>query len=117
MNYTPFPTRPVDVVALTCSEFLFDLEMSGDPSLDVVCRRFADDVNRALVWLIRFRALRTWCARTDITEWLSTRSASQRDVCEVAAGFELNDRWEFDVERFCCAVNGVIRQRGEIERW
>jgi len=116
MNHTAFPARPVDVVALTCHEFLFDLEMSDAPSLDVVCRRFGDDVNRALVWLIRFRALRAWCARADMTEWLSANAAIPRDGCEVAAGFELNDSWEFDVEGFCSAVGGVIRQRNNIQR-
>ena len=109
MNATAYPTRPIDVIALTCPEFLFDLEMSDVPSLDVVCRRFGDDVNRAVVWLIRFRALRAWCASADMTEWLSAGSAIPRAVCEVAAGFELNDRWEFDIEGFRGAVNGVIR--------
>ena len=89
MNPTPYPKRPIDVVALTCPEFLFDLRTSDVSSLDVVCRRFEDDVNRALVWLIRFRALRAWCASADKAGWLSAGSEIPRDVCEVAAGFDL----------------------------
>jgi len=115
MNSTPFPTRPIDVVPLTSAEFLFDLDMSDAPSLDVVRRRFVDG-NRALVWLIRFRALRAWCARADMAQWMSTSSGIPRDVCEVAACFELNDDWEFEVEGFCTAVNGVSRQRCGIQR-
>jgi hypothetical protein len=115
MSSTPFPTRPIDVVALTSGEFMYDLDMNDVPSLDVVCARFVDDANRALVWLIRFRALRSWCARADMVEWLDGGSGTPRDVCEVAASFELNDRWEFDVEGFCSAVNGVVRHRSGIQ--
>ena len=115
MSSTPFPMRPIDVGALTPGEFTYDLDMNHVPSLDVVCRRFVDDANRALVWLIRFRALRSWCARAEMAEWLNAASGTPRDVCEVAASFELNDRWEFDTERFCSAVNGVVRHRSGLQ--
>jgi hypothetical protein len=111
MNTTPFPTTPIDVVALTVQEFIFDLDMNNAPSLDVVCRRFVEDSNRALVWLIRFRALTAWCARANMSEWLNARSGTSKDICEVAASFELNDRWEFDVQDFCCAVDSVLSRR------
>src|SRR4029453_9908960 len=102
MSITLFPTKPVDVVALTTTEFTFDLEINNAPSLEEVCRRFGNDANRALVWLIRVRALKAWCARDGTVEWLSP--ARRRNVCEVAAGFELNDEWEFDADAFCLAV-------------
>src|SRR5688572_20052848 len=63
MDSTAFPTKPIDVVALTTVEFSFDVDGNDGPSLAVVCARFVDDANRALVWLIRFRALREWLAR------------------------------------------------------
>ena len=45
---TPFPIIPRDVVALSIQEFTLHPDMSHAPSLDVVCRKFADDTNRAL---------------------------------------------------------------------
>jgi hypothetical protein len=111
MSTTPFPTRPIDVVALSLYEFTFDLDMSVSPSLDAVCGRFVEDANRALVWLIRFRALKAWSDGPDISEWLTTGSRTARDVREVAATFELNDRWEFDTEAFCSAVDAVASRR------
>jgi hypothetical protein len=114
MSSTPFPTRPIDVVSLTSWEFMHDLDMNAVPSLAVVCGRFVDDANRAIVWLIRFRALQSLCARADMAEWLHAGSVTARDLCEVAASFVLNDRWEFDAERFCSAVNGVARRRSGI---
>ena len=59
MRTTPFPARPCDVVALTVREFACSLDLDAAASLDVACRRFLDDANRALVWFIGFRAL--WC--------------------------------------------------------
>ena len=112
MNSTPFPTRPMDVVALTVQEFTSDLDMNNAPSLDVICRRFVADTNLALVWLIRFRALKAWCTRAVMVDWLHTTGAgASQDVCEVAASFQLNDRWEFDAERFCSAVDVIASQR------
>jgi hypothetical protein len=111
MSGTMFPVRPSDVAALTVKEFTSDLELSHAPSIDAVCRTFAHDANRALVWLIRFRALKAWCARADQTAWLSAGAGTYRDACEAAASFTLNDCWEFDAEDFCCAVEIVISRR------
>jgi hypothetical protein len=117
MNTIPFPARPVDVVALTVQEFTSDLDMDNDPSLDVICRRFVADANLALVWLIRFRALRAWCTRADMAGWLdATGAGTSRDVCEVAASFELNDRWEFDAERFRSAVDVIVSRNFRLRR-
>ena len=69
MDRTAFPTTPDEVAALTPQEFTFDLnDLDGNhaPSMDRVCRTFMDDANRALVWWIRFGALKAWCARTDV---------------------------------------------------
>lgn len=111
-NSTPLPTRPIEVVALTVQEFTSDLDMDGAPSLDEICRRFAADANLALVWWIRFRALKAWCTRTNVIDWLHTTGArTSRDLCEVAASLELNDRWEFDAERFCSAVDLIVSKR------
>jgi hypothetical protein len=115
MYTTPFPTRPIDVVALTVQEFMSDLDMDHEPSLNVICRRFLADANLALVWWIRFRALKAWRTRADMIDWLDTTEApTSRELCEVAAGLELNDRWEFDAERFCCAVDVMVSQRSRV---
>jgi hypothetical protein len=111
MNSTPFPARPSDVVALSAQEFAFSVEMSDTPPFELVCNQFADDSNRALVWLIRFRALKAWCARPDMLTWMSAGSRTSRDLCEVAASFELNDRWEFDADDFRAAIDWMIAQR------
>jgi hypothetical protein len=116
MDGTAFPTRPADVVPLTAREFTVDVAMSEAPSLDVVCTRFVDDINRALVWLIRFRALTEWFARADMAEWLNAGSCTSRDVCEVAARFELNDQWQFDPDAFCSAVDAVVCERSGTPR-
>jgi hypothetical protein len=105
MTSPRYPVMPVDVAALTTAEFAFDLEWNGAPSLDEVCRRFGGDANRALVWLVRVRALKAWCAREGMAQWLHEGSRTPHDACEVAAGFQLNDRWEFDAEAFCMAVD------------
>jgi hypothetical protein len=104
MRTTPFPSRPCDVEALTVSEFACDLAVSGTASFDVVCHRFLDDANRALVWLIRFRALTAWRERGDVAAWLRSDQSLDQRACEVAASFELNDDWEFSVEAFRSAV-------------
>jgi hypothetical protein len=116
MGRTAFPTKPADVVALTSREFSFDVEMSEAPTLDFVCARFVDDVNRALVYLIRFRALKEWRARANVTDWLSDGSRTSRDVCEVAARFALNDQWQFDPDGFCTAVDAVVSERSRLPR-
>jgi hypothetical protein len=116
MPSTVFPRRPVDVAALTTREFTFDLDWRAGPSLDVVCARFVDDVNRAVVWLIRFRALKQWCASAEMADWLTAGSRTARDVCEVAARFELNDQWQFDPGDFCAAVDAVVFERSNAPR-
>ena len=108
---TSFPAGPRDVVALSVEEFRFDLDMSHTPSIESACRAFATDANRAVVWLIRWRALNTLCARSDVAEWRRAGARTSRDMCEVAAAFDLNDRWEFDRERFCNAVDGLVHRR------
>lgn len=108
MSGTIFPTRPGDVAALTTSEFAFDLGGDDEPSLDEACRRFGSDANRALVWLIRYRALKAWCARDEMAQWLN--AARTPRICEVAAGFELNDQWEFDPAAFCLAVDMIANR-------
>jgi len=108
---TEFPARPRDVVALSVEEFVFDIEMTHAPSIESACRAFANDANRALVWLIRWRALNTLCARPEVAEWRRAGARTSRDMCEAAAAFDLNDGWEFDHERFCHAVDGLVHRR------
>jgi hypothetical protein len=110
-HITEFPARPCDVIALRVDEFLFDLEMTHAPSLESVCRAFANDTNRALVWCIRWRALNTLCARSDVAEWCRVGARTSRDMCEVAAAFDLNDGWEFDQVRFCEAVDRLVHRK------
>ena len=116
---TAFPAKPAEVATLSAQEFIFELdELDGRraPSMEHVCRTFLDDSNRALVWWIRFGAFKNWCATTDVM----TRSASDpwalRDACEVAAGFPLNDLWEFDSEKFGFAVAAVAVKRTRFHR-
>jgi len=113
MNQTIFPVTPGDVAVLTVKEFTFDLdELDEDrgPSMERVCRSFTDDENRALVWWIRFGALKTWFATTDVTARVSD-SLTLRDACEAAASFPLNHRWEFDPDDFGSAVEAVAVRR------
>lgn len=109
MSHTMFPAVPGDVAALTTREFAFNLEWNNAPSFDEICRRFGNDVNRAVVWLIRFRALKAWCARDDVADWLN--AARMPRICEVAARFELNEQWEFDADTFCVAVDMIGNRR------
>lgn len=111
MDGTPFPLNPSDVAALTVPEFAFSGNADAPPSLDAICRRFLDDQNRALVWMIRFSALQTWGARSDVTTWLQRGPGTTRDALEVAAGFPLNEGWEFDTERFCSAIDVLVSCR------
>jgi hypothetical protein len=111
INQTPFPTRPTHVVPLAAEEFALDTNLIDAASLDAVCARFVNDANRALVWLIRFQALKTLSERSDMAEWFRNETRTPRVVCEVAARFELNDRWEFDRDRFCSAVDAVVSRR------
>lgn len=109
MRGTPFPTSPSTVAALTVFERASVTELTQTLSLDAVCERFIGDANRALVWLIRFRALTAWCERTDIADWLHAEPGYARHACAVAARFELNDQWEFDAERFRLAVESACQ--------
>jgi hypothetical protein len=108
MQVTPFPARPCDVVVLTVAEFTRDLDLNATVSIDDVCRRFIDDTNKALVWVIRFRALAAWRKRTDVAAWLGSRPLHAQHACEVAAAFELNSDWEFDVGAFRSAVESEV---------
>jgi len=109
MPETPFPTNPSDVAALTVPEFTCGLDLNGSVSLDAVCGRFLDDTNRALVWFIRFQALSAWCERADVGVWLQSAPSHAQHACQLAASFELNDDWEFDVERFRSAVDSIAQ--------
>ena len=109
MRTTPFPARPCDVVALTVAEFACALDLDAAASLDVGCRRFLDDANRALVWFIRFRALMAWCERADIAAWLTSGPSLARHASEVAASFQLNEEWQFDAAAFRSAVESIDR--------
>jgi hypothetical protein len=109
MQGTPFPTSPSNVAALTVSEFASGLDVNETVLLDTVCQRFVGDTNRAVVWLIRFRALTAWRERTDVAAWLHAEPVHARCACEVAASFELNDAWGFDAEPFRSAVQSVAR--------
>jgi len=105
---TPFPAQPRDVVALTVPEFTRDLDLYAAVSIDAVCQRFLDDTNKALVWVIRFRALAAWCVRTDVAAWLGSRPSRTQHACEVAATFELNNEWGFDDDAFRSAVESEV---------
>lgn len=107
MASTRFPARPSEVVPLTAQEFGFELNTAEVPPLDAVCQRFGDDSNRAIVWLLRFRALKALCVRPEMTEWLGSRAHAWPSICQVAATFELNDDWEFDQRRFRSAVEAL----------
>jgi hypothetical protein len=107
VRITPFPTSPSDVVPLTVAEFTCELDSQGSLSLDAVCRRFHDDANRALVWLIRFRALTAWRERNDVAPWLRAEPSQADRARQLAAGFDLNETWDFDAERFRSAVEAV----------
>ena len=109
MGSTPFPARPSDVASLTASEFACGLHLQESVSIDDVCQRFLDDANRALVWLIRFRALTAWCERADMAAWLTSGPSLAGYACEVAASFKLNEQWQFDAEAFRSAVESIDR--------
>lgn len=108
---TSFPIRPCDVAELTVHEFTTDLDLHRSPSLDDACERFLSDTNRALVWWIRARALRAWCARPEIALWLHHADTNGQSACEAAATFGLNEAWEFDAADFRVAVESVIARR------
>lgn len=104
MRRTPFPISPCDVVTLSVPEFTCELDLERSVSLDAICRRFIQDTNRAVVWFIRFRALKAWCERIDVAPWLQSEPSHAQHACQLAASFALNDEWEFDAEGFRSAV-------------
>lgn len=111
---TAFPATPADVVALTIQEFTLDLDERngmGAPTLDRVCRMFVDDGNRALIWWIRFEALKAWCARTEVKARLNSGSLTLQDAWDQAASFPLNHHWQFESPEFSCAVETERRLR------
>jgi hypothetical protein len=113
-SYTAFPATPGEVAVLTIDEFTFDLdEFDGDgaPSMERICRTFFDDANRALVWWIRFGALKAWCTNLDGVASSSSDAWVWRDACEVAASFPLNHLWEFDSMDFGRAVGEMALRR------
>lgn len=114
---TVFPASPGDVAKLTVQEFTFDLDdVDGNPapSMERVCRTFMDDTNRALVWWIRFEALKAWYSSTDPVA-RTFESPTLRDAREAAATFPLNHRWEFDSEDFCSAIDAVAVKRARAD--
>ena len=109
---TELPLAPQDVVPLAVQEFTFALDLDKGPDFADLCARFRNDTNRAVVWLLRFRALQT--LRDDVRLTRSpdaTGSADGvsflRDAFEVAASQPLNDEWEFDRLAFFAAVNAL----------
>lgn len=113
-SHTAFPATPADVVALTIHEFTLDLdERNGNraPTLERVCRTFFDDGNRALIWWIRFEALKAWCARAEVKARLKTGSCTLQDAWDQAASFPLNHHWEFESPAFSAAVESGSRLR------
>ena len=117
LNRTAFPATPGAVAVLTIQEFAFahdELECRRVPSLERVCGMFANDANRALVWCIRFGALKNWSTRSDVIAQVTASPSTLREACEAAAGFPLNQRWEFDPEGFRSAIEAVaVRRAGE----
>lgn len=114
MNRTEFPATPGEVATLTVQEFTFDLDELDEkqaPSMDRVCRTFMNDANRALVWWIRFGALRIWRARDEVIAGLNAGSIALNDAREVAASFPLNHRWEFEPAEFNLALEAATVRR------
>jgi len=114
MNPTAFPATPGEVAVLTPQEFAVDLdELDGNrvPSLERVCRTFTADANRALVWWIRFKALKVWCTRSEVTSRLDLGPLTLRRACSVAASFPLNPQWEFEPEDFYSAIEALDHGR------
>jgi hypothetical protein len=103
-NVTPFPASPSAVAVLDVAEFTSELDVNACMEIEAVCQHFLGDANRALVCLIRFRALSVWRERIDIAPWLQSDPSHAQHACELAASFALNDDWEFDASRFRSAV-------------
>lgn len=115
-SMTPFPATPRDVVPLTVQEFTFQLDLDHSPSFDEVCERFRADSNRAVVWLLRFRALQG--LKNDNRMIVCAGPASDSSgrlrlsaVFEIAATQALGSRWEFDSHAFFTAVSTLATDR------
>jgi hypothetical protein len=111
---TAFPATPRDVATLTVQEFTFRLDLEHSPSLPDVCDRFGDDTNRAIVWMLRFRALQKVKADGRMERWIRNRLEADRqslcgEIFEIAATQPLNERWEFDSFSFYQAVEALTR--------
>jgi hypothetical protein len=106
---TDFPIRPRDVAPLTIAEFTEHVDLDAPVSFDFVCGRFPDDANRALVWVIRFRALNAWRERRDVALWLGSDASLAQRASQLAASFALDDAWEFPADAFRLAVESLRR--------
>ena len=98
---------------------MFTPDMDRSPPLAEVCARFGDDANRAVVWLMRFRALQLLGrdARTRAPQDVQASSLepvpTSGDVFAIAASHPLNERWEFDPHVFFAAVE-ALTARGSV---
>jgi hypothetical protein len=115
-SMTPFPATPRDVVPLTVQEFTFRLDLDHSPSFEEVCQRFSEDSNRAVVWLLRFRALQRLRNDNRMIVYVEKPVDSGEDllfssVFEIAATQALNSRWEFDSHTFFTAVATLATRR------
>lgn len=114
---TTFPATPADVAVLASREFTLDLDQLDEkcaPSLDRVCGMFVDDANRALVWWIRFGALKAWGTKPDAASRLRADALTLQDACEIAAGFPLNQQWEFEADDFDSALAAASARRSHV---
>jgi hypothetical protein len=113
---TGFPLTPGDVAPLTRHEFACGLDVAAAPPFAEVCERFANDANRAVVWLLRFKALQALKDDPRMASLVHGHSESSRAyvderVVEVAAILALNEHWEFDAGAFFAAVEALGRRR------
>ncbi|MGE3508765.1 MAG: hypothetical protein AB7N65_07765 [Vicinamibacterales bacterium] len=112
MTGTAFPATPADVATLTAQEFRSNLEgldVGRGPSPERVYQTFIGDVNRSLVWWIRFRALRVWWAQAGESVHSTPGASVLREICEIASSCPLNGLWEFDPASFKRAVDEMNR--------
>lgn len=112
---TELPLVPRDVVPLAVDEFTFVFDLESGPDFADLCSRFRDDTNRAVVWLLRFKALQT--LRGDLRLARSAHATGSTDggsfvrgAFEVAATQPLNEAWEFDRPAFFAAVNALSNE-------
>jgi hypothetical protein len=108
---TPYPATPRQVAALGVGEFTVTLAHGTAPTLDHVCGLFAQDANRAVVWLLRYKALEAVSTALETQSWLTAGAYAPVDLYEVAAGHALNERWEFDGLAFRRAVETLAARR------